>query len=45
MKPMIKRKKAVLVVHGTPEEVDKAKVIIASTEQIHYAVYDQAVAV
>jgi len=41
----LKTDKYVLVVHGTPEEVDKAKDIIAGTEQSHYAVYGQAVLV
>ena len=41
----LKTDKYVLVVHGTPEEVEKAKDIIASTEQSHYAVYGQAVLV
>jgi hypothetical protein len=35
----------VLVVHGTLEEVEKAKDIIAGTEQSHYAVYGQSVLV
>jgi uncharacterized membrane protein len=39
----LKTDKYVLVVHGTPEEVEKAKDIIAGTEQRHYAVYGQAV--
>jgi uncharacterized membrane protein len=39
----LKTDKYVLVVHGTPEEVEKAKDIIAGTEQSHYAVYGQAV--
>jgi len=33
----------VLVVHGTPEEVEKAKYIVAGSEQSHYAVYGDAV--
>jgi len=41
----LKTDKYVLVIHGTPEEVEKAKDIIANTEQSHYAVYDQAVLV
>ena len=41
----LKTDKYVLVVHGTPEEVEKAKDIIAGTEQSHYAVYGQAVLV
>jgi hypothetical protein len=41
----LKTDKYVLVVHGTPEEVDKAKDIIAGTEQSHYAVYGHAVLV
>ena len=41
----LKTYKYVLVVHGTPEEVEKAKDIIAGTEQSHYAVYGQAVLV
>jgi len=41
----LKTDKYVLVVHGTPEEVEKAKDIIASTEQSHYAIYGQAVLV
>ena len=41
----LKTDKYVLVVHGTPEEVEKAKNIIAGTEQSHFAVYDQAVLV
>jgi hypothetical protein len=39
----LKTDKYVLVVHGTPQEVEKAKNVIASTEQTHYAVYDNAV--
>ncbi len=38
----VKTDKYVLVVHGTPEEVEKAKDIIAGTEQSHYAVYGEA---
>jgi len=41
----LKTDKYVLVVHGTPEEIEKAKDIIAGTEQSHYAVYGQAVLV
>ena len=41
----LKTDKYVLVVHGTPDEVEKAKDIIAGTEQSHYAVYGQAVLV
>ena len=41
----LKTDKYVLVVHGTPEEVEKATDIIAGTEQSHYAVYEQAVLV
>ena len=41
----LKTDKYVLVVHGTPEEVEKAKDIIKGTEQSHYAVYGQAVLV
>ena len=41
----LKTDKSVLVVHGTPDEIEKAKDIIAGTEQSHYAVYDQAVLV
>jgi uncharacterized membrane protein len=41
----LKTDKYVLVVHGTPDEIEKAKDIIAGTEQSHYAVYDQAVLV
>jgi hypothetical protein len=41
----LKTDKYVLVVHGTPDEVEKAKDIIAGTEQNHYAVYGQAVLV
>src|ERR1039458_1938188 len=41
----LKTDKYVLVVHGTPEEVEKAKDIIVGTEQSHYAVYGQAVLV
>jgi uncharacterized membrane protein len=41
----VKTDKYVLVVHGTPEEVEKAKDIIAGTEQSHYAVYGEAVLV
>jgi uncharacterized membrane protein len=41
----LKTDKYVLVVHGTPEEVEKAKDIIAGTEQSHFAVYGQAVLV
>jgi uncharacterized membrane protein len=41
----LKTDKYVLVVHGTPQEVGKARDIIADTEQSHYAVYDQAVLV
>jgi uncharacterized membrane protein len=41
----LKTDKYVLVVHGTAKEVEKAKDIIAGTEQSHYAVYDQAVLV
>jgi hypothetical protein len=41
----LKTDKYVLVVHGTPEEVEKAKDIIADTKQSHYAVYGQAVLV
>jgi len=39
----LKTDKYVLVVHGTPEEVNKAKIVIASTKQSHYAVYGQPV--
>jgi uncharacterized membrane protein len=39
----LKTDKYVLVVHGTPQEVVKAKAIIADTEQSHYAVYGQTV--
>jgi uncharacterized membrane protein len=38
----LKTDKYVLVVHGIPEEVEKAKDIIAGTEQSHYAVYGQS---
>ena len=41
----LKTDKYVLVVHGTPDEVEKAKDIIAGTEQSHYAVYGQPVLV
>jgi uncharacterized membrane protein len=41
----LKTDKYVLVVHGTLEEVEKAKDIIAGTEQSHYAVYGQSVLV
>jgi hypothetical protein len=41
----LKTDKYVLIVHGTPEEVEKAKDIIHNTEQSHYAVYGQAVLV
>ena len=41
----LKTDKYVLIVHGTPEEVEKAKDIIHGTEQSHYAVYGQAVLV
>jgi uncharacterized membrane protein len=39
----LKTDKYVLVVHGTPEEVEKAKYIVAGSEQSHYAVYGDAV--
>ena len=38
----LKTSKYVLVVHGTPTEIETAKDIIADTEHSHYAVYDQA---
>ena len=41
----LKTDKYALVVHGTLEEVEKAKDIIAGTEQSHYAVYGQSVLV
>ncbi len=41
----LKTDKYVLVVHGTPEQVEKAKDIIAGTEQSHYEVYGQPVLV
>jgi RpiB/LacA/LacB family sugar-phosphate isomerase len=41
----LKTDKYVLVVHGTPEEIEKAKNVIAGTKQSHYAVYGQAVLV
>jgi uncharacterized membrane protein len=41
----LKTDKYVLVVHGTLEEVEKAKDIITGTEQSHYAVYGQSVLV
>jgi uncharacterized membrane protein len=41
----LKTDKYVLVVHGAPDEVEKAKHIIAGSEQSHYAVYGQAVLV
>jgi hypothetical protein len=41
----LKTDKYVLVVHGTPEEVEKAKDIIAGSEQSHYAIYGQPVLV
>ena len=41
----LKTDKYVLVVHGTPDEVERAKDIIAGTEQSHFAVYGQAVLV
>ena len=37
----LKTDKFVLVVHGSAEAVDKAKDIIASTEQSHYAVHGE----
>jgi hypothetical protein len=39
----LKTDKFVLVVHGSAEAVDKAKDIIASTEQSHYAVHGEKV--
>jgi hypothetical protein len=39
----LKTDKFVLVVHGSAEEVDKAKDIIAGTEQSHYAVHGEKV--
>jgi uncharacterized membrane protein len=39
----LKTDKYVLVVHGTPEEVEKAKYIVAGSEHSHYAVYGDAV--
>ena len=41
----LKTDKYVLVVHGTPEQVEKAKEIIKDTKQSHYAVYGQPVLV
>ena len=41
----LKTDKYVLAVHGTAEEVDKAKDIIAGTKQSHYAVYGHPVLV
>jgi hypothetical protein len=41
----LKTDKYVLVVHGTPEEVEKAKDIIAGTAQSHFEVYGQSVLV
>jgi hypothetical protein len=41
----LKTDKYVLVVHGTPEQVERAKDVIAGTEHSHYAVYGQAVLV
>jgi hypothetical protein len=41
----LKTDKYALVVHGTLEEVEKDKDIIAGTEQSHYAVYGQSVLV
>lgn len=38
----LKTDRYVLVVHGTSQEVEKARDIIADTEQSHYAVYEQA---
>jgi len=39
----LKTDKFVLVVHGSAEAVDKAKDIIAGTEQSHYAVHGEKV--
>jgi uncharacterized membrane protein len=39
----LKTDKFVLVVHGTPEDVDKAKDIIAGTENTSYAVHSEKV--
>jgi hypothetical protein len=39
----LKTDKFLLVVHGTPETVDKAKEIIAGTEQSHYSVHGETV--
>jgi uncharacterized membrane protein len=39
----LKTDKFLLVVHGTPDAVDKAKEIIAGTEQSHYAVHGETV--
>jgi uncharacterized membrane protein len=39
----LKTDKFLLVVHGTPDSVDKAKEIIAVTEQSHYAVHGETV--
>jgi hypothetical protein len=39
----LKTDKFVLVVHGSAEAVDKAKNIIAGTEQSHYAVHGERV--
>jgi hypothetical protein len=39
----LKTDKFVLVVHGSAEAVDKAKNIIAGTEQSHYAVHGEKV--
>jgi hypothetical protein len=39
----LKTDKFLLVVHGTPEAVDKAKNIIAGTEQSYYAVHGETV--
>jgi hypothetical protein len=41
----LKTDKFVLVVHGTAEEVEKAKGVIAGTKQSHYEVYGQPVLV
>jgi hypothetical protein len=37
----VKTDKYGLVVHGTPEEAEKAKDIIAGTERSRYAVYGE----